>query len=412
MKNKFTYFLFISIFILSGCTATVRTVSPQKTKVILGGGKNIPADTVRVLLSEEISSFQYRVDIPVDLYADGIKIAMIKKGNLIDLKRAGTELTCRIQRKTFRANSFKVSLAGEGFLTFKKSRYRGLFEFIASASGIMLVNHVTMNDYLRGVLPYELPTKNDKSYFQGLKAFAITARTYTVIKTDKRNQYFDLFPDTRDQVYGGADRETEMDSVAIAETEGMLIYYNNEPAQVLYHGACGGSTEAARHVFQNDYPYLIPVKDGDPPNCSISPTFGWQEVYSGEEISKFFFNTKFFMEEKAISDIEILSRLSSGRVSKLRISFKTGEQITLDQREIRQVFRQKKNNGILRSLLFDIQKDFKNDVLAKLIITGKGSGHGVGLCQWGALGMSKEGADYKEIIQHYFPSTVIQIKYD
>lgn len=412
MKYKLFYFFFIFLFLFVSCAPTVRTVSPKKNSPVSPKYSNVPADTVRVLLSEELNSFSYKVTSPVDLFADGKKIAHVKKGNLIDLKKTSSGLSCRVQKTTFSAVSFRIQLSDGGSLPFNKKKYRGLFEFISSESSILLVNHVTMNDYLRGVLPYELPAKNDKAFFQALKAFTITARTFAITKINRHDPFFDILPDTRDQVYGGTDRETVMDSLAIAETEGMLLYYNNAPAFVMYHGSCGGFTESSKNIFTNDFPYLTSVEDGDTPNCSISPSFGWQEVYSGSDISKFFFNTKFFMEEKVISDIEILSRFPSGRVSKLRISFKTGEVIDLDHREIRPVFRNKTNNGILRSLLFNIQKDFKEDVLSKLIITGKGSGHGVGMCQWGALGLSKNGKDYREILRHYFPSTTIQLQND
>ncbi|MHC1736607.1 MAG: SpoIID/LytB domain-containing protein [Ignavibacteriaceae bacterium] len=412
MKYKLYYFFYIVFFLFVSCAPTVRTVSPNKNSPVLPRYSNVSPDTVRVLLSEELNSFSYKVETPVDLFADGNKVAHIKKGNLIDLKKTSSGLSCRVQKTTFSAGSFILQLSDGGTLPFNKKKYRGLFEFISSESSILLVNHVTMNDYLRGVLPYELPTKNDKSFYQALKAFTITARTFTITKMNRKEPFFDVLPDTRDQVYGGTDRENVMDSLAIAETEGMVLYYDNAPAHVMYHGSCGGFTESSKNIFTNDYPYLTSVEDGETPHCSISPTFGWQEVYSGSDISKFFFNTKFFMEEKVISDIEIISRFPSGRVSKLRISFKTGEEINLDHREIRQVFRNKTNNGILRSLLFNIQKDFKEDVLSKLIITGKGNGHGVGMCQWGALGLSKNGKDYKEILQHYFPSTSIQIRND
>jgi len=412
MNYKFYYFCTIFLFVFFSCAPTIRTVSPRKNSPVSLRFSGISLDTVRVLLSEELNSFSYRVETPVDLFADGKLIAHIKKGNLIDLKKTSSGLSCRIQKTSFSAVSFKLLLTDNGFLAFNKKNYRGLFEFISSESSILLVNHVTMNDYLRGVLPYELPAKNDKSCFQALKAFAITARTFAITRIERKNQFFDILPDTRDQVYGGTERETAMDSLAIAETDGMVLYYDNAPAKVMYHGSCGGYTEFSKNIFTDDLPYLISVSDGETPNCSISPSFSWQEIYSGSDISKFFFNTKFFMEEKVISDIEILSRFPSGRISKLRISFKSGEEIDLDQKEIRQVFRNKSNNGILRSLMFNIQKDFENDVLSKLIITGKGSGHGVGLCQWGALGLSKNGMDYKDILEHYFPSTSIQVRND
>lgn len=403
-------FIFITIFSALSCAPSSR-FSEKRDKIkynpkiqSLRISKNL-----RVLLSEEINSFKYKVDEPVDLLANDKKVAHIKKGNVLNLRKVGSQLSCTIGTKNFTGISFKIKLSDNGFLPFNNKKYRGEFEFITSENSILLINQIDIEDYLLGVLPYELPTKNNRNYFEALKAFAITARTFALSKMLKNNSFFDIYPDVRDQVYGGADRETQMDLDAINETRDLALYYNNELAEILYHASCGGTTEAVKNIFSKDLPYLASLKDGDEnePNCSISPNFAWKETYTGEEISNMFFNTKFFMEPKIVTDIEVLSRFPSGRVSKIKVSFQTSEEVIIDHKEIRSVFK-RKDNGILRSLLFDIQKDFSNDRLSKLIISGRGTGHGVGLCQWGSLNLSQKGYNFKQIIEFYYPSLKIQ----
>ena len=110
--------------------------------------------------------------------------------------------------------------------------------------------------------------------------------------------------------------------------------------------------------------------------------------------------------------MKVKSRFNSGRVSELDIIVNNGEEIQktifLLGNQIRSIIRSSDDKSILKSTLFNINLDDENNI----VITGKGNGHGVGLCQWGAIGQSKKGIDYKEILNHYFPGTDIKSIYD
>ena len=132
--------------------------------------------------------------------------------------------------------------------------YRGKIEVFANTHGnVTVVNVIGLEDYVRGVVPNEL------SYpaLEALKAQAIAARTYAV---KNRGQFasegFDLLPTTRSQVYRGLSSETPLTSRAVDETRGMVATYNGEPINALYTSTCGGRTEDAANIFNEDVPYL------------------------------------------------------------------------------------------------------------------------------------------------------------
>ncbi len=137
---------------------------------------------------------------------------------------------------------------------FNDKPYRGRIEVFANTHGsVTVVNVIGLEDYVRGVVPNEL------SYpaLEALKAQAIAARTYAV---KNRGQFgsegFDLLPTTRSQVYRGLSSETSLTSRAVDETRGVIATYNGEPINALYTSTCGGRTEDAGNIFNEDIPYL------------------------------------------------------------------------------------------------------------------------------------------------------------
>src|SRR5204863_9420998 len=137
---------------------------------------------------------------------------------------------------------------------FNDKPYRGKIEVFANTHGsVTVVNVISLDDYVRGVVPNEL------SYpaLEALKAQAIAARTYAV---KNRGQFssegFDLLPTTRSQVYRGLTSETSLTSQAVDQTRGVIATYNGEPINALYTSTCGGRTEDAENIFNQAIPYL------------------------------------------------------------------------------------------------------------------------------------------------------------
>jgi stage II sporulation protein D len=254
-----------------------------------------------------------------------------------------------------------------------------------------------------------MPVGKGNDNYEALKAFAIAARTYAINKVFNSKTYYDLLPDIRDQVYGGADAEHPLSNRAVDETEGLILTYDDEPATVFYHSTCGGFTESAANVFtKDDISYLRTISDGNNAYCSISPNFNWTEMIPESLLIKRLFDAKLINDTNcSINNFIIKSRFHSGRINELEISLKYNDgtkSISIFGNQIRSIIKNKAGNGLLKSNNFIIEIDENRNV----IITGKGSGHGVGLCQWGAIGQSRLGKNYKEILNHYFPGTEIK----
>ncbi|MDT4897917.1 MAG: hypothetical protein QOH25_2994 [Acidobacteriota bacterium] len=135
--------------------------------------------------------------------------------------------------------------------------YRGRLEVFANPRGALtVVNVLSLEDYVRGVVPNEL-SPGGYPAIEALKAQAVAARTYAV---RNRNQFasqgFDLLPTTRSQVYGGLSTEHPLSTRAVEETRGLVATYHNEPINALYTSTCGGRTEDVENIFNEATPYL------------------------------------------------------------------------------------------------------------------------------------------------------------
>lgn len=408
---------FIVLFLFSlhsGCSTPGRIkkeIPPTQEPIIQ---KKFSVDTseleIRVLLDEFKSTLKYKVNTDVGIISNGEEIAIVKRGNTINAQLENGSITITLGRRKFESSSFIIISKTKTLLEYKNLKYRGEFNLTAAENEIYLINRLPLETYLMGVLPVEMGVKENDSYFEAMKAFAIVARTFAIMRLNSGDKYYDVKNDVRDQVYRGANFETKFDNKAIEETKSKVLAYNNELAIVFYSSSCGGYTENVGNVFsRNDINYLRTIKDGYGPNCVISPSFSWRETYSETDFINFLFNSKMInTKSKRIDDIAIDDIFESGRIAKLEILFTDGEKVFLNNRNIRDVIRRKDNGGILRSTNFKIDVEKKSNSVSKINLIGKGNGHGVGLCQWGSLSLSEQGKNFEEIIQFYFPGTVIE----
>ncbi len=289
-----------------------------------------------------------------------------------------------------------------------KACYNG--EFIVSANGNKLnaINVIDIEDYLRGVVPYEIG-KLDESKFEALKAQAVAARTYAYKHFGSRvAQGFDVYADTRDQVYKGLHSATELTDKAVRETEGVVMTYNGEFITAYYHSTCGGETEGVVTWGRPDHPYLKNKPDLRPdgtPWCRESSYSEWTREFTEDELRDLFqINAK---EAKAnvpsfssIKSMHIQDTLKSGRIHTLVIETNNGS-FTAKADKIRWLF--KRGGTILPSSFFRIHKN-GNDWILK----GKGFGHGVGLCQMGARARAQAGQSYIQILTYYYPGITLE----
>ncbi len=368
------------------------------------------SNEIRLLVDENINRKEILIEVPSYIYIEGKKAIQVNPGNRLFFSAANGLIHLNIRDKFLEADNFQLSPKDTTqFLTYNGMRFRGSLKIINSFDSVAVVNTVDLESYLKGVIPGEMPLGKGEEYFQALKAFAICARTYSLNKMSRNNGAFDVFMDTRDQVYGGVDAEKEISDKAVDETKGLILTYDGKIATVFYHSTCGGKTEKVQNVFRvNPISYLQGVKDGYPPYCSISPSFSWTETYPENLFINRLRNAGLIDSEYyRIDTIKIISRFESGRVNELRIDLLSFTDVcksnSIFGNNIRNIIRTANNKSILRSNWFDINIDENKNI----IITGKGYGHGVGFCQWGAINQSKLGYSFKKILFHYFPGTKI-----
>ena len=416
MRYLRTLFTLLLSTILFSCSSSKKFFEKSTARLTK------PAD-IRILINERENTLNLPVEKSIVLYDNNKIIAFVEPGNNLHFFDDEKSIAVSIKDKTFYGDNFQIKARDKNsFINFNGKNFKGKIKIFSTGDSIHAVNILPLEEYLKGVVPAEIPLKNGNSYYQAVKAFAICARSYTIMKMELGNPIYDVHTDVRDQVYGGADKENPISNRAIEETKGLILKYDGKSATVFYSSTCGGHTENSANVFTgDDLPYLRGVVDGNPSYCSISPKYNWQETFSESTIIKLLFSSGYLYDTNFVLDsVYIADRFESGRVDHLVFfihPFEDGSGITgrsnstvlLTGNNIRYVLKTSNGQKILESTLFNIKYDKNNH---EVIINGKGYGHGVGLCEWGAIGMAERGFDYKKILYHYFPGTSISRYYD
>ena len=402
-------FCLLLLSLIAGCSASKKFTDNESNDSYYEDNSSI----IRVLLDEKTDSYSYTADEPVLLKEELKTIANLSSGERIQFKADGNKVKSKVGTREYISKFFQIIPEDKRTISLNDKNYKGSLRIASHNNKIQIINTLALEEYLKGVVPAEMPVGKGNDNYEALRAFSICARTYAVRKLNSANNY-DIYNDTRDQVYGGEGSERTLSNKAIKETRGLILTYNNTPAVTFYHSTCGGFTEDGTNVFSvKNAPYLQSIKDGEEPLCSISPKFSWTEFYTSME---------FIQRLRAaglvsgfawkIDSLNINTRFKSGRVNELQVTLKDDSNhvkiIKMNGNNIRSIIRTGDNNAILNSNLFDIRKDEH----ANVTIIGRGYGHGVGLCQFGAITLSKMGKDYNYILSHYYPGTKITKQYD
>ena len=410
IKKTFSVFItFFALLFFVSCSSSKRFTNEDDASLNSGSNVDINSKSeVRVLLEENSPASFITIQNEVYLYQDGKKLAFIRSGNTIQCYNENYNLKLIIQEKEFEGDSFRLVPVNNDFVQLNGTKYKGNIFIYPAGQTVGVINQLSIEDYVKGVLTKEMPIGTGEQNFEALKAVAICIRTYAINRIKEGNTLFDLFKDARDQVYGGLDSEHPLSNKAVDETRNLILEYNGEPAIIYYHSTCGGKTESAENVFtREEVPYLKSIEDGDPPYCSISNRFSWEEIYENDVFIKRLIDANLLDDGNySIEGVNINSRFSSGRVNELEIILndQTGSEssVKIYGNSIRNILKTADGSMGLWSTLFDIDQSG-----SKITINGKGFGHGVGLCQWGAIGLSRAGKSYKEILDHYYPGTEI-----
>lgn len=305
------------------------------------------------------------------------------------------------------------------FVIVNGRRYRGEVAVLPAPGGVTVINRLYMEDYLRGVVPLEIGQHRTEDERAAVEAQAVAARSYayTHLVTERERPY-DMLATVLDQVYGGADAEVPLADRAVQGTTRVVLTYNGRIINAPYHSTCGGTTSAASEVWkEGDEPYLVAVSDRIPGTadryyCDPSPTFRWTRTFDQSSLRSAL--DKYLRNFTAVSSsgigtvrsIEVESRTPSGRVRTLGIATSRGH-FSLRQNDIRFVLRSA-GGEILNSTYFSLDsKQDPDGVISSLVVRGNGNGHGVGMCQWGAIGRARAGEDYRSILRTYYPGTTV-----
>jgi stage II sporulation protein D len=260
---------------------------------------------------------------------------------------------------------------------------------------LQIFNILSLEDYLKGVLPLEI---GDNSPIEALKAQAVTARTYALYLMNTHKKSYDLTDDVDTQMYGGMDAEKPACSQAIDDTRGIVMTHNGKLFLSDYYDDCGGLTSPG--TSDDDYPPSVvdAPSDGKPDYCANGRYHTWTLSMSITQIAEKL-PEKIGSQIGQLKDVQITQVDISGRTVKLEL---TGDKGTVTMKGYQ--FRAMIGYNVLRSTLFSISHD-END---NYLFIGHGWGHGHGLCQEGAIGMASPpySMSYIQILLHYFPDSV------
>ena len=352
---------------------------------------------------------------------------------------------------------------------FKGYQYYGAFEYVRNGGNISVINRVPMQEYIKGVVPYEMSASWP---IEALKAQAMCARTYAYSNFGKHGSNFDICATTHCQVYHGANSASENSDRAVNETYGQYILYDGEPINAVFHSSNGGATEDSENVWGSKVPYLRGVYD--PHEDLDRATNGrWTFDYTPLELQSIL--TAKGYETALITDAYVSEYTAMGNVKSITFVDANGKKLVFSKERARTIINSSSLKKYTHSQRFTITKDgkapdngqenlgtplFVNNSFNKIypatsnvsVITGSGAigygakdklyvqtangkeavsfvkevvqtpstskagyftftgtgwGHNVGLSQNGALAMANKGYTAEEIVKFYYTGVSI-----
>lgn len=311
-----------------------------------------------------------------------------------------------VARAAFRVSGSRIRLAGTGIRAIRYRitdrsglvgwdgrRWRGALYLHRDRQGISLVDRTGLEAYLMGLVNGEISSGWP---MEAVKAQVVAARTYALYRMSRSSGIYDLKTDTSDQVYAGVASEDAMAARAVKLTRGLALYYDGALVPAFYHSSCGGSTSDAYEVWGISHPSLTGTRCG---YCDDAPRSSWEVSLPVPEVAKII--GKLFPGADGIMSLGVHRRTIDGRVTVL-FTDTDGGRLLIDANDFRQAV------GYVRlpSTRFKLRQDG-----GRIVFTGRGFGHGVGLCQWGGRGMAMTGANFERILLKYYHGAEIRRAY-
>ncbi|MDM7916436.1 MAG: SpoIID/LytB domain-containing protein [Candidatus Eisenbacteria bacterium] len=294
--------------------------------------------------------------------------------------------------------------------------YRGEILVFASGGGkVTAVDVLDLESYVRGVVRAEIGGGGPEK-LEAIKAQAVAARSYTLACLARwSGRGFDLLPTVEDQVYEGMEGERPEIDRAVFETCGVVALSGGRPIEAFYSSTCGGTMAAPEEVWDRPArPYLRIHADrpseGEESFCAASSYHRWKVRWDGSSLEKILKSTlpkvtgaKNPSGWGRLSDLSVVSRSGSGRVEEMKIVF-DHKTFRIGGDKVRWILKRPNGGGGLWSArILDMSVSRRRGRVRSVAIEGAGYGHGVGLCQMGAIGMSKAGYTFDQIVRFYYP---------
>jgi len=380
-KILLTIFVFFIVFFLSTDTViyihNLQASTPNIVRVAVAKGEKQvslqikgPYQIFALPGNELIESGKYLAYSVVSPLASGIKIA----------------------EKDFGIYGVRIVPKRDSAIYLNRRSLRGIIDLIRTEDmRLLAVNHIDVEDYLRGVL------YNEVSHWwpiESLKAQAIAARTYALYqKKVSAARDYDLTSGVSSQVYGGKFSEKWRTDRAVRLTKNKVLTYKWKIFPTYYHATCSGHTEDASNLWNVD---MEPLKGTKCHFCKVSPHYRWKKEILLSEIEAKLRKAGYNIGK--INSITPGERFVSGRIKDIELVSPTAL-LTIPAKLFRSIL----GNNFIRSTNFKIR--IKKP---KAFFEGLGWGHGVGMCQWGAYSMAKRHFKAIEILRFYYPGSKIR----
>ena len=437
-------FCLISIVVF--CFSQTRTVSASSEPII------------NVLISRD-KKIRIRSDRSIPLTIKGERFSNRKiKG--LTLKKQNNITTLFFDKKKQKIydlkkeEKFVVSSSDRRGIWVGQKRYAGKLKIFISDNDVMVVNVLGIEKYLSSVVGSEMPAKWP---LEALKAQAIASRTYAL--KQKSNPLYDIDSTNKNQVYIGLEAGTYKTKRAVNSTRSLVLTYKNKLINSLFHSSSAGMTENSQDVWKNKYPYLSSVKDFDKNN----PKLRWNKKFSKSQLQKIFPRVGGIKQIKILNvtstgrvkNVKIYGEFGTDQLSGVDIRKRMNLKSTLVRFKFIEDYENKTSNKspnllstnlleneplthivrvgdtlILIADQYDVSvkeivtlNNIKNPSLINagqillvprnslnstsssekiLVVSGYGSGHGVGMSQWGAKNMAKKGEKAESILKHFY----------
>ncbi len=369
-----------------------------------GGGKRPPPPVMTGGVGLPSSPLPDRTPSRVD-QAPGIRVLLKASFRSVAVEGSDFPSLQRIQAEggqiTLRDESGRALRTGSGFrlnprrgsvLRLDGVPYQGALEVFVNPLGTpVIVNELSLETYLQGVIPNELSSAAG-AQLEAIKALTIAARSFASYSLGQNaRRGFDVYSDNRSQVYRGTSSEQPLSNQAIQQTRGTIATYQNKPIVAFYSSTCGGLTEDYQAAFQGAHiPYL---EGGAACPDSASPSSTWEEHI---EVSRIQRNLDRLAGVGRLRGLVSLRKGQWGRTVEMRFVGDQGEKV-LKGLDIRSAL------GLKSSWILALEpRRDRSGYIVETHARGRGWGHGVGLCQMGTVELARQGWGFERILKHYY----------